>query len=75
MKMQMKNRSQRSYRYDINRPWTRHGHKYGECQKCLSMMMLKCIEQHLSNIWSSTHEKLSNTDTELKKSVAYKKSV
>ena len=34
-----------------------------------------CIKQHLSNIWSSVHEKLSNTEAELKKSVAYKKSV
>ena len=31
-----------------------------------------CIEQHLSSIWSSL-KKLSNTDAELKKCVAYKK--
>ena len=30
------------------------------------MMMLICIKQHLSNIWSSIHEKLSNTEIELK---------
>ena len=39
-------------------------------------MMVLCIKQKLSNIWSSNHEKvkkLSNTDTELKKSIAYKK--
>ena len=30
-------------------------------------MMLICIKQHLSIIWGSIHEKLSNTDIELKK--------
>ena len=34
------------------------------------MMLLVCIKQHLSNIWSSTHEKLSNTEAGLKKSIA-----
>ena len=33
-----------SHRYDIDRPRSR---------------MLICIKQHLSNIWSSVHEKLS----------------
>ena len=70
MKIKMKNRS---HRYDINRPRSRHGHKYSKYKKCLSMMMLICIKQHLSNIWSSVHEKLSNTEAELKKNVAYKK--
>ena len=37
------------------------------------MMMLTCIKQHLSNTWSSIHEKITNTEIELKKSVAYKK--
>ena len=36
-------------------------------------MMLIGIKQHLSNIWSSIHEMLSNSEAELKKSVAYKK--
>ena len=35
--------------------------------------MFICIKQQLSNIWDSVHEKLSNTETELKKSVGYKK--
>ena len=35
--------------------------------------MLICIKQHLSNIWSSIHEKLRTTEAELKKSVAYEK--
>ena len=34
-----------------------------------------CIKQRLNNIWSTVHEKLSNTEAELKKSVAYVKSV
>ena len=38
-------------------------------------MMVIYNKQHLSNIWSSVHEKLSNIEAELKKSVAYKKSV
>ena len=40
----------RSYRYDINRSKSRHGIKYTKYKKCLSMMMLICIKQHLSNI-------------------------
>ena len=37
-------------------------------------MMVICIKQHLSNMLSSIHEKLSNTEDELK-SAAHKKSV
>ena len=29
------------------------------------------FKQYLSNIWSSVHEKVSNTEPELKESVAY----
>ena len=47
MKMKMKNRSQR---YNINKPRSRHGHRYSKYKKCLRMMMLLCIKQHLSNI-------------------------
>ena len=47
MKMKMKNKS---HRYDINRPTSRHGHKYSKYKKCLGMMMLICIKQHLINI-------------------------
>ena len=47
MKMKMKNRS---YRYDINRPRSKLVPKYIKYKKCLSMMMLKCIKQYLSNI-------------------------
>ena len=52
-----------SHRYDINKP----------SKICLSIMMAICIKQHLSNIWSLIHEKISNTEAELKKTIAYKK--
>ena len=47
MKTKMK---KRLHRYDINRPMSGHGHKYKRYKKCLSMMMLIYITQHLSNI-------------------------
>ena len=64
MKMKMKNRS---HRYKIHKPRFRHGHKYSKYKKYLSMMILICIKQFMKT--------LSNTEAELKKSVAYKKSV
>ena len=36
-------------------------------------MMLICTKQHLNNIEAQFMRKLSNTEFELKKSVAYKK--
>ena len=57
MKMRLKIKS-RSQRYDINRPGTRHGHKYTKYKMCLSIMMVVCIKQHLSNIWTSVHDKV-----------------
>ena len=63
----------RSHRYDIYRPRSWHEHKYSEYQKCLNMMMLKCIKQHLSKILSSAHEKVKQYWAELKESIAYKK--
>ena len=65
----------RSHRYDINRPKSTHGHKYSKYKRCLSMMMLLCIKQHLSNFEADFTKKLSNTKAELRKSVAYKRSV
>ena len=47
MKMKMKNFS---HRYDVSLPRTRHGRKYGKYKKFPTMMMLKCVRQHLSNI-------------------------
>ena len=32
----------RSHRYDINRPWFRHEHKYSKYKKCLTIMMPIC---------------------------------
>ena len=55
MKIKMKNRA---HRYDINRPRSSHAHIYNKYKKCLTIMMLICIKQHLSNIWSSVHEKV-----------------
>ena len=72
MKMKIKNKS---HRYDINRPRSRHGHKYSKYKKCLTMMMLTCIKQHLSNIYSSIHEKVKQISGWFEKSIAYKKSV
>ena len=53
IKIKIKNRS---HRQDINRPRSRHWHKSNKCKKCPNMMMLACIKQHQSNIWSSIHE-------------------
>ena len=47
MRLIMKNRS---HRCDINRSRPRHGHKYTKYKMCLSIMMVICIKQHLSNI-------------------------
>ena len=47
MRLKMKNRLPR---YDINRPTTRHGHKYTKYKMRLSIMMVICIKQHQSNI-------------------------
>ena len=38
---------------------------------CLIIMMVVGIKQLLSNTWSSIHEKVKQTETELKKNVAY----
>ena len=65
----MKNRS---HTYDINRPRFRHGHKYSKYKKCLSIIFI-CIKQHLSNIWSSIHEKVKQHWGWVEKSVDYKR--
>ena len=48
----------RLHRYNINKASPRHGHKYNKYKMCLIMMIVKCIKQHLSNIWSSVHEEV-----------------
>ena len=40
----------RSHRCGINKPKSRHGHKYGTYKKCLRIMGLIFIKQHVSNI-------------------------
>ena len=65
----MKNRS---YRYDINRTRFRQGHKYSTYKKYLTMIILICVKQHLTNIWRSIHTTL---EAQLKKRVPFKKSV
>ena len=62
----------RSHRYDINRPSSRQRQKFSKFKKCLSMMMLK---QHAGTLEAQFMNKLSNTQAELKKSVAHNKSV
>ena len=54
-RLEMKNRS---HRYDINRSRPRHKHTYTKYKMYLSMMLVICIKQHLSNIWSSIHGKV-----------------
>ena len=65
--MKMKNKS---CIYDMNGPRSRRWLKYSKYKKYLSMMMLICIKQYLSKIWSSIMINLSNTEAELKKGVA-----
>ena len=55
MRLKKKNKSQR---FDIDRHRPRHGHKYTKYKMCLSIMVVICIKQHLSNISSSIHEKV-----------------
>ena len=70
MRLKMKNRS---HRYDINRLRPRHGHKFTKYEMCLSKMMVICIKQHLSNIWSSILERDKQHWGWVEKSVTYKK--
>ena len=70
MRLKMKNIS---HTYDINRPRLRHGHIYTKYKMCLNIMMVICIKQHLSNIWSSFHKKVKKHCGWVEKSAAYKK--
>ena len=56
MKMTLKIKN-RSHRYDANKTRPRHAYEYTKYKMCLSMMMVTCSKQHLSNIWSLIHEK------------------
>ena len=74
MKLKMKI-SHRSHRRNINKPNPRHGHKYTKYKICLSIMMVICIKQHLSNIWSSINEKVKQHWCWVEKGLSYKESV
>ena len=54
-------------RYNINRPQSGDEHKYSKYKKCIRMMMLICIKQHLATCKGEFMEKLSNFEAELKK--------
>ena len=47
---QIDTKNPRSQRYSMNRPRSVHEHKFSKYKKCLSIMMLLCIKQHLNNI-------------------------
>ena len=64
MRLKLKNIS---HMCDMNRPRPRHGHKHSKHKVCLSNTKAKFEAQF--------KKKLSNNEAELKKSVAYKKSV
>ena len=67
IKVKIKNRS---HRHDINRPTSRHEHKYSKYKKCLGIVILICVKQHLSNMRRSIPEKVKQHGVE--KSVSYK---
>ena len=64
MRLEIKNRL---HRYYVNRPKPRHGYKQTKCKMCISLMMVIFQAQFM--------RKLSNSEAELKKSVAHNKSV
>ena len=72
MEMETKNRP---CRHNTIRPRFRHRHKYTKYKKCLSMMMLICIKQHLATFEAQFLKMLSSAEAELKKNFAYKKYV
>ena len=49
MKMRMK-MINRSHRFGLNNTRSRHGYEYAKYKMCLSMVMIMCNKQHLSNI-------------------------
>ena len=62
----------RSHRCNINNTRPRHGYEYTKYKMYLSMVMVMCKKQHLSDIRSLIYEKINNTEAELKERVAYK---
>ena len=78
MTMRLKNKN-RIHRYDINRSRPGHGHKYIKCKIGLSIMIVICLKELLSNIWNSICEKIKKKKhwgwVKKKKDVAYEKSL
>ena len=72
MRSKMKNKSQR---HNINWPRPRHGPTSSKWKMCLSIMVVICIKQHLSNIWISVYEKVKPHCGWVGKSDPYKRSV
>ena len=64
-----------SHRYEINRLRPRHEHKYIRYEMCLSKMMVICIKQNLSNVWSSIHERVKQHWSWVNKGGTYKESM
>ena len=64
MKMKIKNRS---YRYDINGPRSRHGHKYSKYRKGLVWWCLCLSSNTYATFEGQFMKKFSNTEAELKK--------
>ena len=62
----------RSHRYDINRTRPRRDYEYKKSKICLSVMMVMCNIQHLSNIWSWIHEKNKQHWDWVEKCIVYK---
>ena len=67
-RLKMKNRS---HKYNTNKLRPRQRHKYTKWKICLVIVMVICIKEYLSNIWSLIYEKIMSLSW--KKSVAYKK--
>ena len=70
MRLKMKNKSQR---YDINRPKSKHGCKYTKYEMYLVIIMVICIKQHIVLFEAQFMEKLSDTEAEVKKALLIKK--
>ena len=72
--IRLKKRS-RSHKHDINRPRSRRGHKCTKDKMCLNIIVVICINITQATFEAQSMKKLSNTEAELEKSVAYKKSM
>ena len=64
-----------SRRHVINRPRPRHGHKYSNNIKSVSICYLYILSKTQEKFEAQLKKKLSNTEAELKKSFPYKKSM